>query len=113
MGTFQGAYALSLVQGFQNSTFDPEVTLPAHANIFSVDIWGEHSLATAFPSGSNEGTLNLWGQMSTSNHVVNSSGVVIVWHSLTGVKDASLGVIGHAEVPSYYDLRVVRPGLVF
>jgi hypothetical protein len=97
-----GLYAF--VYPFQAAAQDPEVLLPAGANIMSIDIWYQLTRCANFTSTNKyqENILNLWGESPDSNHIINTSRVQPTWKNLTNLKDELIGEIGHSEIHEYY-----------
>jgi hypothetical protein len=95
---------------FQAAAADPQVVIPP--NVDQADLYFQHTPAQAFPVLPNfEAIVNLWGE--DQSLIINQSSAHLGILDLTGTVDASLGFIGHSEVPLWYDEWVVRTGKVF
>jgi hypothetical protein len=94
-------------QSFQAAAVDPQVVIPIDIN--EVEIYYQHSSASDFSFFSGEHTLNLWGE--DPSLILNYSTAVPKVVNLTDYVDPSLGVIGHSEVPLYYEKYVIQAGL--
>ena len=88
---------------------DPQVIIPPNVN--EADLYYQHSPASAFPRGSEEAHLNLWGE--DPSLIVNQSSAPLTVLKLTGDVDPDFGTIGHSEVPLWYDEYIVQQGIVF
>ncbi len=88
---------------------DPQVIIPP--NVDEADLYYQHSPASAFPRGSEEAHLNLWGE--DPSLIVNQSSAPLTVLNLTGDVDPDFGTIGHSEVPLWYDKYIVQQGIVF
>ena len=90
------ASALAL-RAFQAIANDPALVIPANADLVE-DIY-EHTPAAAIPASENknEHSLNLWGMSLAGAEDI----------PLTGLTYPGIGVIGHTEIPKWYQLYIV------
>src|SRR5262249_60530311 len=75
--------AARIYKWFQDRMQDPQVVIPP--NVDDADLYYQHSPAWAFPAGSGEAHLNLWGE--SPSLITNMSSAPLTSLNLTGYVD--------------------------
>ena len=109
---FASLVARSVLSSFQQSANDPQVIIPPNVDAWD-DVYQQTLASPGFDLTSpGESLMNLWGDDPTL--IDNESGVLpSLDKNLSGMTLPEYGLIGHSEVPYFYDLYIVELGQIF
>ncbi len=106
---FASLVLMPALSAFQTAADDPQVVIPSNVDSWD-DVYQQTPSTSAF--GLVESYMNLWGD--SPGQINNQSGVSpTLVQNLTGNATPALGLIGHSEVPDWYDTNIVQQRLIF
>jgi hypothetical protein len=98
--------AYDRVTAFQIVADDPEIVIPADAEIHSVKVWWQKTPSNAFHVLDPNHILNLWGIGLGDGRIQNLSGVIMMPFDLTGKpfdQPEKGDSVGHEQVHEWYE----------